>query len=86
MSDELSELLTLWAERQRLRASDVDQLRALVLIAAKSDAVLDADWLWTLLRPVTDLVEQVGGTRGLRYLGLGDDDEPVPFTPYLRLA
>jgi hypothetical protein len=48
--------------------------------------VLDADWLWALLRPVTDLVEQVGGARVLRYLGAGDDDEAVPFTPYLRLA
>ncbi|HEY1297663.1 MAG TPA: hypothetical protein VGJ60_31670, partial [Chloroflexota bacterium] len=74
------------AERQRLRASEIEELRALVLTIANSEVVLDADWLWALLRPVTDLVEQVGGARVLRYLGAGDDDDAVPFTPYLRLA
>jgi hypothetical protein len=86
MSDELSELLTLWAARQRLRASDVERIRARVLTAANSEPVLDADWLWALLRPVTDLLEGLGGASGLRYLGVGDDDEGVLFTPYLRLA
>jgi hypothetical protein len=83
MSDELSELLTRWAARQRLTATQVAELRAHVLATSEVTAAFDADWLWSLLRPVTDLLEQVGGSRALRY---SSTDDAVPFTQYLRLA
>jgi len=85
MTDELEELLTLWAKRQRPTAVQLAEIRANVLATPETSTTLDADWLWSLLRPVTDLLEQVGGSRALRYLTPVDDDA-VPFTPYLRLA
>jgi len=89
MPDELSELLTFWAARQRLTEVQIADIRASVLAASGEAATtLDADWLWSLLRPVTDLLEGVGTSRALRlgYLGSAADDDAVPFTPYLRLA
>jgi hypothetical protein len=89
MTDELDELLALWAARQRLTPGQVAEIRASVLATmarADTDAPLDADRLWALLRPVTDLLEQLGGSRALRYLSPGDDAGAVPLTPYLRLA
>jgi hypothetical protein len=85
MTDELSELLTLWAAGQRLTAEQVAEIRANVLASDDAATALDAEWLWRFLRPVTDLLEQAGGSRALRYLMVGDDDA-VPFTSYLRLA
>jgi hypothetical protein len=75
MADELSELLALWAARQRLTAWQVQAVRARVLAASENEAGLDVDWLWAMLRPVTELLEQMSG-----------EDAAVPFTPYLRLA
>jgi len=89
MTDELDELLELWAARQRLTAGQVAEIRANVLATAAgvdAAATLDADRLWALLRPVTDLLEQLGGSRALRYLSSGDDAGAVTLTPYLRLA
>ena len=88
MTDELNELLSVWAARQRLTAGQVAEIRASVLATAAGvdTATLDADRLWALLRPVTDLLEQLGGSRALRYLSSGDDAGAVTLTPYLRLA
>ncbi|MBV9323563.1 MAG: hypothetical protein JO352_07260 [Chloroflexi bacterium] len=85
MTDELDELLALWAARQRLTPAQAAEVRANVLASADTAAMLDADRLWALLRPVTDLLEQLGGSRALRYLS-PDEDDVVPLTPYLRLA
>jgi hypothetical protein len=84
MSDELTRLLSTWASQQRLTAAQVAEVRTRVLAVASddADAALEADWLWSFLRPVTNLLEQVGGSRGLRLLDASD----VELTPYLLLA
>jgi hypothetical protein len=85
MTDDLDALLTLWAAPQRLTPAQVRELRERVLTSAKGDASLDSERLWSFLRPVTDLVDQLGGSRALRHMRLADDDA-APLTPYLRLA
>lgn len=86
MTDELDQLLDRWAANQRLIPAQVSDLRARVLATGAEDVSLDADWLWTFLRPVTDLVERVGGgSRAQRYLA-GGVDEALSFTAYLRLG
>ena len=85
MTDELDQLLAAWAARQRLSVAQVQQLHARVVAAVEREGqtALDAEWLWSFLRPVTDLLDQVGGARALRNLG---DDDAVSLTAYLRLT
>jgi hypothetical protein len=71
MTSQLDELLAQWARDQQLTAGEARVVRETVLGA---ESELDADWLWRLLRPVTDLLE--GPHR------LYDRVE----VPYLRLA
>lgn len=61
MSDaELDRLLSLWATRHRLTDAQVTELRARVMAAgADHTEALDQDWFWRLLRPLTELVDQL---------------------------
>lgn len=75
MNDELDRLLAEWAARHRLTAEQEAQVRASVLATPVAERELDADWLWSLLRPVTALLDQ-----------LVDPDESRPVVAYLKLA
>ena len=76
---ELDRLLAEWAAHQRLTDLQVRELRTRVLAAAQpeDEASLDSEWLWSLLRPLTALLDRL-------------DDEPKSFagnwTTYLQLA
>jgi len=82
-SVELDRLLADWAARQRLTDLQVSELRGRVLAAAQLEdsQTLDAEWLWSLLRPLTMLLDRL-------------DDEPRhmtgaragAWTTYLQLA
>jgi hypothetical protein len=78
--DDLTRLLAEWAAQYRLTARQVAAVRAEVLQRAQSESALDADWLWSLLRPVTALLEHVGE------LPLARQVESAYATPYLKLA
>jgi len=84
-SDELSRLLAAWAARHRLSSAQVSGVRAQVLATGSVPDVLDADWLWSLLRPVTALVEHLdrepGDATVFRPTGFGQQ-----WTTYLQLA
>jgi len=77
-SAELDRLLAEWAAQQRLTDVQAIALRACVLDAAQPN-LLDSEWLWSLLRPLTALVDRL-------------DDEPRQpsragaWTTYLQLA
>lgn len=75
MNDDLDRLLADWAAANRLSVAQVAQVRASVLATQVEERGLDADWFWSLLRPVTALLDQ-----------LGDPDEPRAVVPYLKLA
>lgn len=75
MNDDLDRLLADWAAANRLSVAQVAQVRASVLATPVEERGLDADWFWSLLRPVTALLDQ-----------LGDPDEPRAVVPYLKLA
>ena len=73
--------LAAWANARRLGELDMATIRANVLAADTSPA-FDADWLWSLLRPVTDLADIRMPNVIERWL------EPTvgTYQPYLRLA
>jgi hypothetical protein len=95
---ELDRRLALWASARRLRPDDLVSIRKHVLAHVSepvaevdSEPLVDADWLWSLLRPVTALLERSAD------VGEGNLSERVerwlqPLTgdrayrPYLRLA
>ena len=59
-SDELDRLLAAWATRYRLTQVQVASVRAHVASSeSAAPAALDAEWLWSLLRPVTALYERL---------------------------
>jgi hypothetical protein len=70
---ELNWLLSNWATTQRLDARQSDAIRANVLATTRAEAAFDSDWLWSLLRPVTSLMERANDERGA-------------YVPYLQLA
>jgi hypothetical protein len=80
---ELTRRLALWATARRLSEVDAATIRANVLTSETSPAI-DSDWLWSLLRPVTELVEVQMPSVIERWL------EPLggagTYQPYLRLA
>ena len=86
-SDELDRLLAAWATRYRLTEAEVASVRANVASSENAaPATLDAEWLWSLLQPVTALVDR---------LELAEPDEGGfgllsgsgrPWTTYLQLA
>jgi hypothetical protein len=75
---ELDALLAEWAAEQRLTDQQVATLRANVL--AEGELRFDAEWFWSLLRPVTSLLDQPAG-RALQRL-----EERGVLVPYLQLA
>lgn len=86
---ELTRLLTEWASTHRLSDADAASIRASVLGAEASEHTLDAEWLWSLLRPVTALLDQsvTGHYHGFRGWPLsGDDERGTSRVPYLQLA
>jgi hypothetical protein len=82
-SAELDHLLAEWAAQQRLTDLQATELRAQVVasVQLEDDAQLDSEWLWSLLRPLTALLDRL-------------DDEPWrgtatragAWTSYLQLA
>jgi hypothetical protein len=54
-ADTLDQLLEHWAETYRLTPAQSASVRESVLRQAEPE--IDPDWLWTLLRPVTKLVD-----------------------------
>jgi len=83
---ELTRRLAMWANARRLSELDAATIRAQVLASETTIAepALDADWLWSLLRPVTELAEMRMPNVIERWL------EPTggagTYQPYLRLA
>ena len=75
MNDELDRLLADWAATHRLTPEQVAQVRASVLATPVEERTLDPEWFWSLLRPLTALLDQIG-----------DPDEPHTVVPYLKLA
>lgn len=75
---ELDDLLAEWGATHRLTALQAATVRANVL--ANVESRFDADWLWSLLRPVTALMEQPAA-RALQRL-----EERGTYVPYLQLA
>ena len=75
MNDELDRLLADWAAANRLTIEQVAQVRASVLATPVEERGLDAEWFWSLLRPVTALLDQIGNA-----------DEPHAVVSYLKLA
>lgn len=75
MNDDLDRLLAEWTAANRLSVEQVAQVRASVLATPVEERALDADWFWSLLRPVTALLDQIR-----------DPDEPRTVLPYLKLA
>lgn len=53
---ELERLLAHWAATRSLTDAQVVSIRATVLSSRQTN--LDADWLWSLLRPLTALIDR----------------------------
>ena len=70
---ELDLLLAEWGDSHRLSQTDAAVVRGNVLAVAESR--FDTEWFWSLLRPLTSLIEEPGG-RAMRHV----------YTPYLQLA
>ena len=99
VESQLNEHLARWASSRRLDARDLAAIRGLVLarvsepVSAEltSEPSFDSEWLWSLLRPVTALIERGAG---VAEGNLSDRVEgwlrPVTgdraYQPYLRLA
>ena len=90
--------LAAWARARRLDADDLASIRAQVLARVaepvadlEPEPMYDSDWLWSLLRPMTALMEQTPSKvsqrvserveRWLQPLSGG-----ASYKPYLRLA
>jgi hypothetical protein len=70
---ELDHMLALWAAEHRLGEFEVVAMRAHVssLAAQPLDQEpLDAEWLWSLLRPVTALLDRLSDDTSVFYLPL----------------
>jgi hypothetical protein len=97
VATELDRLLADWAVTYRLSSTQVASVRANALAAANADSPveLDSDWLWSLLRPLTALLEDAGDvvTSGFNDrrrrgwpLATDTEDSAAAFLPYLQLA
>jgi hypothetical protein len=81
-SDELSRLLGAWARRHRLTEAQALAVRAHVRSVANDAApALDAEWLWSLLRPVTALIDRLELMEPVM-----PDTSRTQWTTYLQLA
>jgi hypothetical protein len=101
VDSELDRALSMWATARRLRPAELATIRAQVLarVSAEADASrpvesesrFDADWLWSLLRPVSRLMESAPET-GEENLAARIERWLQPLTvervsqPYLRLT
>jgi hypothetical protein len=78
---ELDRLLAIWGAQHRLSDAQAADVRSNIVGEPRQS--LDAEWLWSLLRPVTDLLQRIEepaeAGRALRHV-------PDNWTPYLRLA
>jgi hypothetical protein len=82
VTDDLDVLLSRWAGSRRLTEAQIAELRERVLAsAAEADVELDADWMWSMLRPMTSLLE-----RSFRHWPFVDEDDRSYVLPYLQLA
>jgi hypothetical protein len=99
VESQLDERLAVWANARRLGSDDLAAIRGLVLarvserVSAELDSEpgLDSEWLWSLLRPVTALIEWTadvgGGNLSDRLEGwLQPLTGEHAYRPYLRLA
>ena len=69
VESQLDRRLAVWASARRLGSDDLSTIRAQVLARvsepvpqAESEPAFDSEWLWSLLRPVTALVERTAET------------------------
>ena len=96
---ELDRRLAVWAAARRLGPDDLERIRAQVLARVSAEGVstiqidddesgFDADWLWSLLRPVSALMEMSGEDRLSDRLGrwLQPLTGGRAYQSYLRLA
>jgi hypothetical protein len=66
VESQLDERLARWAGGRRLSTHELAAIRAMVLarvsepvsVEVASEAAFDSEWLWSLLRPVTALIER----------------------------
>jgi hypothetical protein len=86
---ELDQRLEAWAAQRKLDDAQLATIRG--AIVADAAPAVDADWVWSLLRPVTDLVDWTTDMTEMRlprrFPGwmqqfIGDDS----YQPYLRLT
>lgn len=81
---ELDRLLVVWGAQHRL--SDRQAADVLSKVVGEPRQTLEAEWLWSLLRPVTDLLQRMDepaeADRSPRHVPFAAGD----WTPYLRLA
>jgi hypothetical protein len=89
--DQLTALLSAWAAQQRMTSGEVSVLRARILASASAEAAEapDADWLWSLLKPVTRLLDRLGdppADRDPATRWLPSAAEAPQWTTYLQLA
>jgi hypothetical protein len=88
--DELNRLLSTWAAQQRMTSDQVSALRAHVLAGTATSEALDTDWMWSLLKPVTRLMDRLDFPpaqldRAARWLPSATT-EAHAWTSYLQLA
>ena len=83
--DELDQLLAEWAASRRLSAAQLQTIRTEITATPQPERTLDADWLWSRLRRLTELVEHANAG-ALRHVPYTDDDDAQPMTLYLQLA
>jgi hypothetical protein len=85
--DELNRLLSAWAAGQRMTSDQVLALRTRVLASAPTDESVDVDWLWSLLEPVTRLLDRLDASPHpdpARWLPFASDTPG--WTSYLQLS
>jgi hypothetical protein len=98
VATELNRLLADWALPHRLSETEIASVRANVLAAVNTETpvVLDSDWLWSLLRPVTALLDDAGDVVTSGFSGRGrrgwplktdtNEDSGRALVRYLQLA
>jgi hypothetical protein len=78
---ELDRQLATWASARRLTDADVHAIRQSVLAIVAADArrptaaeareqAFDSDWLWSLLKPLTALIDRTADSTAQPYLRL----------------
>ena len=98
LEPELDRRLHTWAAARRLGSDDLEHIRARVLARVRAEGVstiqiddessFDAEWLWSLLRPVSALMDMSGEDRLSDRIGrwLQPLTGGRAYRSYLRLA